>query len=56
MAREREQAQTSWDYLVLSVLAFAFLFLVLFFASDGRVLEMVERQFASFAELVKPAA
>ena len=56
MAREKEQAQTSWDYLVLTVLAFAFLFLVLFFASDGRVLEMLQKQFASFAEFVKPAA
>ncbi|MFH1106505.1 MAG: hypothetical protein V1787_01270 [Candidatus Micrarchaeota archaeon] len=39
-----EAAQTSWDALVLSVLAFMFLFLAVYFASDGRVLEMVVRQ------------
>ncbi len=48
-----EPAQTSWDYLVLSLLAFAFLFLVLYFASDGRVLDMLQRQLAAAGEFVK---
>lgn len=52
----KEQAQTSWDYLILSILAFAFLFLVLYFASDGRVLEMAQRQLASAAEFVNSLA
>ena len=53
MAREKEQAQTSWDYVVLSVLAFAFLLLVLYFASDGRIVEMVQRQLGSLASALK---
>lgn len=47
-----EPAQTSWDYLILSILAFAFLFLVLWFASEGRVVEMLQRQLASAAEFL----
>ncbi len=34
-----EHSQTSFDTLVLTLLAFLFLFSVLFFVSNGRVLE-----------------
>ncbi|MFH1200706.1 MAG: hypothetical protein V1708_06595 [Candidatus Micrarchaeota archaeon] len=46
----REPAAAGGDYVVMVVLAFIFLFFVLHFASNGRITELVARQFGAVAK------